>query len=533
MKKTIKILLTALTVALLACLLCMALSAESSGNCGSDGDGSNLTWELDDEGTLTIDGSGAMKSYSYGNAPWFSAVGGKPVKKVVIKSGCTSIGSYAFQSSSTNYIESVSLPDTLRTIGAYAFFLCKSLTEINIPSSVTNIYYFAFDGCSALEKLTLSEGVKAIGGNAFSGCIKLSEITIPSTVENKATYAFANCTGLKKITNLSNATISDDAFPTPSGSCGDNITWKIDLIECKLEITGTGEMPNYWTSGTKLAPWNSYKDSIKTVTISEGITSIGEYAFYSFCNYSCDNLTSVSLPSTLNSIGSGAFYCCESLESIVITFYGCTALQTVMLPKNLANIRRMAFTGSGLISIAIPDSVMTIEKFAFFDCRSLENVTLGKYAFYGSSAAKIAIPGSVTEINYNAFEACASLTEITLPLELGTIGQHAFKDCTSFVSFDFGDYLQDLGVEAFSGCTALTRVSLSGALKNLGSGVFNGCKSLISFYFSGENSKFYDENNMIFDNSGKRLFLACHRLKEIVIPEGVTVRKCGSCDEGK
>ncbi len=158
MKKTIKILLTALTVALLACLLCMALSAESSGNCGSEGDGSNLTWELDDEGTLTIDGSGAMKSYSYGNAPWFNVIGGKPVKKVVIKSGCTSIGSYAFQSSSTNYIESVSLPDTLRTIGAYAFFLCKSLTEINIPSSVTNIYYFAFDGCSALEKLTLSEG---------------------------------------------------------------------------------------------------------------------------------------------------------------------------------------------------------------------------------------------------------------------------------------------------------------------------------------------------------------------------------------
>lgn len=77
-------------------------------------------------------------------------------------------------------------------------------------------------------------------------------------------------------------------------------------------------MPNYWTSGTKLAPWNSYNDSIKTVTISEGITSIGEYAFYSFGNYSYDNLTSVSLPSTLNSIGSGAFYCCESLESIVI-----------------------------------------------------------------------------------------------------------------------------------------------------------------------------------------------------------------------
>ena len=118
-------------------------------------------------------------------------------------------------------------------------------------------------------------------------------------------------------------------------------------------------------------------------------------------------------------------------------------------------------------------------------------------------------------------------------MELGTIGQHAFKDCTSFVSFDFGDDLQDLGVEVFSGCTALTRVLLSGALNNIGSGVFNGCTSLISLYFSGENSKFYDENNMIFDNSGKRLYLACHGLKEIVIPEGVTVRKCGSCDEGK
>ena len=899
MKKTIKILLTALTVALLACLLCMALSAESSGNCGSEGDGSNLTWHLDDEGTLTIDGSGAMKSYSYfgnGTAPWFNVIGGKIVKKVVIKSGCTSIGSYAFYS---NYIESVSLPDTLRTIGSNAFWLCKSLTEINIPSSVTNIYYFAFEGCTALEKLTLSEGLKAIGSGAFSGCTKLSEITIPSTVEAIAANAFANCTGLKKITNLSNATISDNAFPTPSGSCGDNITWKFDLVEGKLEITGTGGMPNYGTSSTNLAPWKDYHDNIKTVTISEGITSLGEFTFYSYGNYSYDNLTSVSLPSTLKSIGSHAFYMCKSLESILIpdgvtkieanTFYGCTALKTVTLPKNLANIGNSAFAGSGILSVVIPDSVNTIVQFAFFDCRSLENVTLGsgltsieadafngcsaltevvfnctklgsigknvfknctslselsgdassitaispsafenctalkgsslaiftglttigdsafagctsldeiifpesltsigtdafkgctalsavtlpeylatignyafyntaitsivipksassigdaafasgklesitvaaentnfivsgnclidktnkiliaagsnpkipfdwsvtkigKYAFYGSNATEIAIPGSITEINYNAFDSCVSLTEITLPSELETIGQHAFKGCislktviilsknakinaksdaerkltfpsttvvyayaiaeiadfvdnfkeiyggvladgiswsliagqleicgsgempdysidnpapwyayrneittvdisgdiypigsysfydctelvsveikrfgdtvkintsafegckklesfsvdgklysiefrafagcTSLASFDFGDYLQDLGIEAFRGCTALTSASLPGALNNLGSGVFTGCTSLTSIYFPGRNSKFYGENNMIFDNSGKRLYLACQGLKEIVIPEGVTV----------
>lgn len=900
MKKTIKILLTALTVALLACLLCMALNAESSGNCGSEGsDGSNLTWHLDDEGTLTIDGSGAMKSYSYGNAPWFNVIGGKTVKKVVIKSGCTSIGSYAFYSLSTNYIESVSLPDTLRTIGSNAFWLCKSLTEINIPSSVTNIYYFAFSGCSALEKLTLSEGLKTIGSEAFSGCTKLSEITIPSTVEAIAANAFANCTGLKKITNLSKATISDDAFPTPSGSCGDNITWKFDLVDGKLEITGTGGMPNYGTSSTNLAPWKDYHDNIKTVTISEGITSLGDFTFYSFGNYSYDNLTSVSLPSTLKSIGSNAFYMCKSLESIVIpdgvtkietnTFYGCTALKTVTLPKNLTSIGNSAFAGSGISSVVIPDSVNTIVQFAFNDCRSLEKVTLGngltslgadtfkgcsaltevvfnctklgsigknvfknctslsdlggdassitaispsafenctalkssslaiftglttigdsafagctsldeiifpesltsigtdafkgctalsavtlpksltaignytfyntaitsiaipksvssigeaafasgklesitvaaentnfivsgnclidktnkiliatgsnpkipfdwsvtkigKYAFYGSTATAIAIPGSVTEINYNAFDSCALLTEITLPSELETIGQHAFKGCTSLktviilsknakinaksdaerkltfpsttvvyayasaeiadfvdnfkeiyggvladgiswsliagqfemcgagempdysidnpapwyayrneittvdisddiyeigsysfydctelvsveikrigdtvkinssafegckklenfdvygelysiesrafagctslASFDFGYYLQDLGGEAFRGCTALTSVSLPSALNNLGSGVFTECTSLTSLYFPERSSKFYGENNMIFDNSGKRLYLACQGLKEIVIPEGVTV----------
>ena len=124
----------------------MTAQAETSGTCGD-----NLTWVLDDEGTLTISGTGEMADYSYfdNTSPW-----GKQVKNVEIEDGVTSIGEFAF-------------------------FRCQSLTSVSIPDSVTRIGEEAFGDCIKLTSVAIPSDVTSIGNNAFYGCHRLPHITIP------------------------------------------------------------------------------------------------------------------------------------------------------------------------------------------------------------------------------------------------------------------------------------------------------------------------------------------------------------------
>ena len=137
MKKLKKVLIFAAIVAALTCLLCVALNAtQYSGNCGAEGDGSNLTWSLDTEtGVLKITGTGAMKDYS-SSAPWLNYR--LSIKTAKIGDGVTSIGSYAFRG-------------------------CTNLTSIEIPSSVIIIWSCAFSGCSSLTSIEIPDSVTSIG----------------------------------------------------------------------------------------------------------------------------------------------------------------------------------------------------------------------------------------------------------------------------------------------------------------------------------------------------------------------------------
>ena len=167
-------------VLLAAVLLCALLlpgreaQAASSGTCGAEGDGSNLTWTLDDAGTLTISGTGTMKDYYYyihSYLPW-----GTSIKSVMIESGVTSIGNSAFYECSS--LTSVTIPDSVTSIGAGAFYGCSSLTSVTIPDSVTSIGNFAFSGCSSLTSVTIPDGVTSIGDQAFSFCSSLTEVLV-------------------------------------------------------------------------------------------------------------------------------------------------------------------------------------------------------------------------------------------------------------------------------------------------------------------------------------------------------------------
>ena len=172
------------TLAALVCLLVIpALAqAEKSGTCGYNG--SNLTWVLDDEGTLTISGTGRMKDYSYLNnngtyistAPW-----GADIKQVILEPGVTNVGGYAFYGCSS--LSSITLPEGLTSINYYAFYNCSHLTSITLPEGLMSIGDYAFSGCSSLTSITLPEGVTSIGNSAFYNCNRLSKIVIPQSVE--------------------------------------------------------------------------------------------------------------------------------------------------------------------------------------------------------------------------------------------------------------------------------------------------------------------------------------------------------------
>lgn len=163
-----------------------ATLAASSGTCGE-----NLTWTLDDEGTLTISGTGVMGDWWFpSGTPWYN----KTVKKVVLKSGVTTIGMSAFENITT--LESVEIADTVSEIKTLAFDECVALKEIIIPDSVTVIGESAFQQCKNLEKVTLSNELQSIGNYAFWQCSKIESIIIPNTVSDIGDRVFYGCDNL-------------------------------------------------------------------------------------------------------------------------------------------------------------------------------------------------------------------------------------------------------------------------------------------------------------------------------------------------
>lgn len=196
MKRASKLIIFVLSVVAAMCMLIFSASAEtSSGQCGE-----NVTWTYDNVAqTLTISGTGDMYDYTESSLPEYIGYSFR-YTEVIVESGVTSIGSYAFDNDLNSYrtIEKVSLPDTIKTINDHAFRYCTHLTSINIPDSVESIGDHAFIQCSRLENIKLSERLTEIGAHTFSSCSNMTNITIPESVDSVGTFAFYN-SGLKQI----------------------------------------------------------------------------------------------------------------------------------------------------------------------------------------------------------------------------------------------------------------------------------------------------------------------------------------------
>ncbi len=338
---------------------------------------------------------GNLKSVSFGNGLtnigdfMFSGCGN--LTTVTMKNNVTSIGKYAFNN--CEKLTAITIPTSVTTIGESAFCNCKGLTSVTIPESVTSIGENAFNGCNTLTSVTLSEGLKTISSKAFYNCNALKSVFIPESVtsignnafgcydNNNSVYIMMDFTvygykGSKAENYAKNNGLKFTAIPkiVSSGTTGD-CTWTLD-DNGLLTISGSGAMGNNFVNST-------LRTNIKSVIIENGVTTIGEYAFYY-----CTGLTSVTIPNSVTTIGQYAFS-------------NCTVLTSVTIGNSVTSIGNNVFYNCrSLTSITIPDSVTTISNYAFMDCTSLTSVTIGN---------------SVTSIGNGAFYNCTGLTSITIP----------------------------------------------------------------------------------------------------------------------
>ena len=237
------------------------------------------------------------------------------------------------------------------------------------------------------------------------------------------------------------------------------------------------------------SPDRAYNNAIKKIEIGDGVTSIGDCAFYY-----CHSLSSITIPETVTSIGNNAFQNCYSLSSITIpetvtsiganTFAYCYSLSSITIPETVTSINDNAFYNChSLSSITIPDSVTSIFNKAFAYCYSLSSITIpdgvtsiGNNAFQNCySLSSITIPDGVTSIGNNAFQFCSSLSSITIPDSVTSIGNSAFNSCYSLSSITIPDGVTTIGNSAFQNCYSLSSITIPDGVTSIGQQAFQNC----------------------------------------------------------
>ncbi len=461
--------------------------------------GENLTWTLYKDGELRIEGSGDMIDYdSDSSVPWYSYR--SMITKLTLPEGLTSIGNNAFYECTE--LTSVTIPGNVTIIMDDAFCRCYSLASVYIPNSVTCIGARAFretaisslnipgsvevigggafQFCQHLTELVVPNSVIVIGDWAFHWCINIHSVTLPSSLSSIGSSAFQDCGNLRTVTCAAETTprmgssvflnvpVNEGTLYVPassvnayksadqwkswgqilpiagtdpilaSGNCGANLTWAF-YKSGELRIEGSGAMDTY--KDAQSVPWYEYCKSITQLSLPEGLSSIGDFAFNG-----CSSLTSVILPNSVTSVG---FY----------AFAGCDGLTTPVKNSKLFVYMPASYKGA----YDIPNGIETIGKLAFKGCGELTNVN---------------IPATVTSIGSSAFEGCSGLSSISIPATVTEIEMWAFQGCTGLESVTIGNGVAVIGEFAFYGCTRITSITLPQSVTRINSYAFNECNEL-------------------------------------------------------
>ena len=470
----------------------------------------------------------------------------------------TSIGSCAFYRRSA--VTSITIPSSITSIGWSAFFDCTGLTRVTITDLTawcnididfnSNPLYYAqhlYLNDTEVTDLVIPEGITEIDGFAFYGCVGLTSVTIPNSVTSIGEGAFMECSQLSSVTCLattppvikyencfddecySNSTLFVPASavnmyraapiwekfivksigsdnPTGEGVYDfevDGIYYKIVNDEACVTYKSFSYIshdPHYESdyTGDVVIPSSVTHDG-KTYPV----TSIGDHAFYRRMP-----LTSITIPSSITSIGWDAFWDCTGLTRVTVTdltawcnidnnsnplyfahhlYLNDTEVTDLVIPDGVTAIRKHLFEGcTGLTSVIIPNSATAIGENAFAVCSGLTRVTTGNgvteiepVAFEGCTAlTSVTLGNAVTTIGGSAFAGCTALTGIVIPNSVTSIGGGAFSGCTSLASATIGKCVTSIGYAAFKGCAALTSIDIPNSVTEIGTQAFNGCSGL-------------------------------------------------------
>ena len=514
----------------------------SSGTCGDNSSGNNTQWKLTKAGTLIITvgtgyTEGGIADFAYGKAPWYQNIYDSGIRCLIIGSGIKTIGSYAF-ADCTDLAEII-VPDGVISIGNGAFLQNSGAKRVVLPPSTVYIGHGALRDCSALTSVSLPDSMSnRLFLDMFEGCTNLKSVDIPDGITDIYEGDLASCPNWTDIYydnwgRVWNRVVSNvrDSIPDrmnvhfkdniyDSGSCGENVTWTL-TADGTLTISGTGAMTDYTYDSR--SPWYSCRTYIKRVVMQQGVTSIGDHAFWD-----CSGLTSVTIPDGVTSIGGGAFWDCAALTSVTIpgsvtnvgqdAFYNCSSLTdiyyggygtdwqklNVSIPTSATVHFKDNIYGKGDCGINVTweltgDGTLTISgtgrisnyshdnNAPWYSCRAyIKRVVIqqgvraiGDQAFYYcENLTSVTIPDSVTSIGGSAFSGCSGLTSVTIPDGVTSIGDYAFSDCSGLTSVTIPSSVTSIGWRAFENCTALTFMTIPESVTYINGEVFSNCVRL-------------------------------------------------------
>ena len=472
----------------------------------------------------------------------FSAFNGcTGLTSITIPDSVTSIAVYAFYGCTG--LTSITIPDSVTSIGWSAFKNCTGLTSITLPEGLTSIENYTFDGCTGLTSIKIPKSVTIIGSGTFQNCSSLTSITIPASVTRIESFVFSGCTGLTEVTfeniygwslyetkggsstelipidiELSSTDLQDTSTAaTYLTDTYKNYYWLREDVEVlNFEINDSGEITKYTGTDTEVIIPSTYsllEDGTVIAGTDYTITGIADGTASNGAFYNNKNITSVTLPNTLEMIGNFAFS-------------GCTGLTSITIPESVTSIGDSAFSEcTGLTSITIPDGVTSIGERAFHSCTSLTSIT---------------IPENVTGIGVSAFNNCTGLTEINfnatnmpdlasgnfvfyiagqdstgitvnigenvtrIPAYLFNVSSSSrYSPKITTVNFVGNNKCTEIGSYAFHFCTSLISITIPASVTSIGDYAFGECASLTEINFNATNMSDLEIGNFVFDNVGE------------------------------